>query len=63
MERHQLGSPVATHHVQLHRVQAGQLFLRELRGLEASARVTGEVDSHRHLVAFGPDTIWVQLIQ
>ena len=40
-----------------HRVQARQLYLQHLRGLEASARVTGEqsiaIDSH--LVAFGPD--------
>ena len=65
MVRHQLGSRVATHHVQLHRVQAGQLYLRELRGMEASARVTGDqsIGIGSHLEASGPDTIWVQLIQ
>ena len=42
----------------LHHVQAEQLYLRELRGMEASARVRrcqkGTVDSH--LVAFGLDS-------
>jgi hypothetical protein len=37
-------------------VQAGQLYLRELRGLEASARVTREIKGtvDCHLVALGP---------
>ena len=57
MVRHQPGPKWPHTPCAPHRVQAGQLYLRELRGLEASARVRREqsiaIDSH--LVAFGPD--------
>ena len=47
------------HHLPQCQVQAGQLYLRELRGLEASARVTGDqsIAIISHLVAFGPNII------
>ena len=49
-----------------HHVQAGQLYLRELRGLEACARVTREhsiaIDSHLVAVQTPPGSCWSLLV-
>ena len=54
-------TPCARHHV-----QAGQLYLRELRGLEASARVTRErsiaIDSHWVAVQTPSGSSWWSLL-